>query len=94
MELANRAPRVEARKRKTFVFKTSSRAVMNPKKNAMKPVDVTFTNCAPNTSDTKQRSSDMKTKVDERYNIEVTGRAKRLQETGKAYVARSRVVIG
>ena len=57
---ANRAPRVETGKRKTFVFTTSSRAVMNPGKNAMKPVDVTFTNCAPKTSDTERRSSEIK----------------------------------
>ena len=43
---ANRAPRVETRKRKTFAFKMSSCAVMNPKKNVMRHVDVMVTNCA------------------------------------------------
>ena len=74
---ANREPRVEARKRKTLVFKASSRAVMIPKKNAIRPVDVTFTNCAPNTSDTENAVRIRTTKADERYNIKFRGRAKR-----------------
>ena len=76
MEPASRAPRVETRKRRTFFFKTSSCAAMNPKKNVMKPVGVTFTNCAPNTSDTENAVRKRITKADERYNIKFRGRAK------------------
>ena len=73
---ANRTPRVVARKRKMFVFKTSSRAVMSPKKNVIRHVGVTFTNCALNTNDTESAVRKRATKVDERYNMKVRVRAK------------------
>ena len=77
MDPANRTPRIEIRKRKTFVFKTSSHTVMNPKKNAIRPADVVFTNCAPRTCDTESAIRKRTTKADERYDIKFTGRTKR-----------------
>ena len=77
MDPANRTPRVEIRKRKTFVFNTSSNAVMNPKKNAIRPFGVTVTNCAPNTHDTGNAVRKRTTREGERYNIKFRGRAKR-----------------
>ena len=67
---------------------------MIPCKTVIRPVNVTFTNCELRTDVTANIIRKRTTKADERYNIEVTGRAKRFQQTRKAYVARSRVVIG
>ena len=50
---------------------------MNPYKNVIRHVDAIVTNCAPNTHDTENAVRTRKIKADERYNIEVTGRAKR-----------------
>ena len=95
MDPANRAPRVETRKRKTFVFKTSSREVMSSGKTDIRQDSVTFTICAPRTDATANIIRKRATEADERYNIKVTGNAKSedhdLQETSAAF---SRVAAG
>ena len=69
--------------------------MMNPKKNVIRHVDITVTNCAPNTHDTGNAVRKRTTREGERYNIKVTGNAKSEDvDLSEASVAFSRAATG
>ena len=95
MEPANRAPRVETRNRKTFVFKMSSHAVMSSGKTAIRPTNESFTKRAQRTDATANIIRKRVTEADERYNIKVTGNAEpKDADLSETFVAFSRVATG